>query len=405
MKIIYFHQHFSTLKGGASIRSYKMALHLIKCGHKVKMVCGSYKGGNTGLFQPFQAGKRSGVVDEIDVLEFDLAYSNTNGFLKRTITFLRYALKCIILVFTEKYDVIFATTTPLTAGIPGIFARWLLRKPFIFEVRDLWPDLPRAMGVIRNPIILKMISALEYVTYHSANRLIGLSPGIVNGIKLRGISSGRIKMIPNGCDLNIFNPKIKPQRLSMVNESSLLALFSGTHGIANGLDAILDTACELKNRGRKDINILLIGEGKLKKSLQNRAIRDNLDNIIFHKPVDKSQLASIMASADVGLQVLANIPAFYYGTSPNKFFDYISAGLPVVANYPGWLSEIIKANNCGIVVPPNNACAFANALEYAKDNIFELKEMGRRGRMLAKQKFDRDHLANDWVEWVTKVKV
>ena len=405
MKVIYFHQHFSTPKGGASVRSYKMARCLINCGHQVKMVCGSYEGGETGLVQPFKNGKRNGIVDEIDVLEFDLAYSNVDSFLRRSITFLSFAFRSISLVFTERYDVVFATSTPLTAGIPGIVARWIFRKPFVFEVRDLWPELPRAMGVISNPFILKIMSALEWTTYHSAQRLVGLSPGIVNGLKLRGVSPYRIKMVPNGCDLSIFSSKVKHWRPSQIRSSNLMAVFAGTHGIANGLDAVLDVAIELKNRKRKDINILLIGRGKLKKNLQDRVIVEGLDNVIFHDSVDKFKLAGLMASADVGLQVLANIPAFYYGTSPNKFFDYISSGLPVINNYPGWLSEIIKAHSCGIVVPPNNAFAFADALEYAKDNKEELHEMGRRGKALAKQKFNRNQLANDWVDWVTKVKL
>src|SRR5690606_20654079 len=117
-----------------------------------------------------------------------LPYSNNHGFLRRTITFLTFALRSIGLALREQYDVIFATSTPLTAGIPGIVARWLRGKPFVFEVRDLWPELPREMGVIRNPLVLTAMSLLEWLTYHSAHRLIGLAPGIVDGIIRRGIA-------------------------------------------------------------------------------------------------------------------------------------------------------------------------------------------------------------------------
>ena len=134
MKVLYFHQHFTTPKGSAGIRSYEMARRLISRGHQVTMVCGSYGGGQTGLAQPFVNGKRRGFVDGIDIVEFDLAYSNADGFIKRTATFVKFAFRSIGLVFLEQYDVLFATTTPLTAGIPGIFSRWLRRKPFVFEV-------------------------------------------------------------------------------------------------------------------------------------------------------------------------------------------------------------------------------------------------------------------------------
>ena len=363
MKILYFHQHFSTPKGSAGIRSYAMAQSLIRNGHQVTMVCGSFGAGQTGLTQPFNKGVRRGMVDGIDIIEFELPYSNALSFLKRILIFLSFAFKSIKVALTEQYDVVFATTTPLTAGIPGIFAKWFRRKPFVFEVRDLWPELPKAMGVIKNPIVLWMMSVLEWTSYHSADRLVGLSPGIVDGIIKRGIAPEKVASIPNGCDLDIFASEHQAWRPEGVQPTDLMAIFTGTHGLANGLNAVLDAAVELKKRQRTDIKLVLVGDGMQKKALLERAVELQLDNVIFHNPVNKAKLAGLMASADIGLQILANVPAFYYGTSPNKFFDYISAGLPVLNNYPGWLAELITKEQCGFAVPPENPQAFADALE------------------------------------------
>lgn len=403
MRVLYFHQHFSTPKGAAGIRSYQMARKLVEHGHQVTMVCGSYSGGQTGLTGSFIGGKRTGNVEGIEVIEFDLAYANSDGFLKRAIVFLKFALKSIGIALTKDYDVVFATTTPLTAGIPGIFARWLRGKPFVFEVRDLWPELPKAMGVIKNPIVLFAMSCLEWISYRSAHRCIGLAPGIAKGIADRGVNTKNIKAIPNGCDLSIFEDYDKPWRPAGVQPDDLMAVFTGTHGMANGLDAALDVAKELKRRGRNDIKLVLIGQGKLKPSLQTRATQLELDNVIFHEPVDKKTLAGLMASADLGMQLLANVPAFYYGTSPNKFFDYIAAGLPVLNNYPGWLADYIEQEKCGFAVEPDNSRAFADALEYAAENRYVLKEMGARSKQLAKTQFNRESLADEWVHWVTGV--
>jgi glycosyltransferase involved in cell wall biosynthesis len=403
MKVLYFHQHFVTPHGAGAIRSYAMARRLIERGHQVTMVCGSIGGGSTGLSGPFVKGARRGRVDGIDVIELDLAYSNNDGFLKRSLTFLKFALRSVGLAFREPYDLVFATTTPLTAGIPGICARWLRGKPFVFEVRDLWPELPRAMGVIRNPWVLWAMGALEWVSYHSAHWLIGLSPGIVDGIAQRGISRERITLVPNGCDLEIFSGEQVPWRPEGVLATDLMAVFAGTQGVANGLDAVLNAAAELRRRGRDDIKLLLIGQGKLKPALQARAAREQLDNVVFHDPVNKARLAGLMASTDIGLQVLANVPAFYFGTSPNKFFDYIAAGLPVLTNYPGWLAEMIRVHGCGFSVPPENPTAFANALEQAAADRVALKAMGRRGRALAKSDFDRALLAERWVQILENV--
>lgn len=404
MKILYFHQHFSTPSGSTAIRSYEMACHLLARGHQVTMVCGRYSGGVTGLIKPFENGWRRDKVDGIDVIEFDLAYSNADSFVKRTITFLKFAMISVRLAMTENYDIVFATTTPLTAGIPGVFARWLRRKPFVFEVRDLWPELPHAMGVIKNPLTLWIMSILEWVSYRSAYRLIGLSPGIVKGIVRRGVASDRVAMVPNGCDLTLFADALQPWRPAEVLSTDLMALFAGTHGVANGLDALMDAAKELKYRGREDIKILLIGQGKLKEGLLARAQREGLNNVVFHDPVNKVRLASLMAASDVGLQVLANIPAFYYGTSPNKFFDYIAAGLPVINNYPGWVAEMIKEYQFGFAIAPDDPIAFADALERAAADRAALKLMGQRGLVLARSQFSRQFLADKWVDWVTEVK-
>ncbi|MBT8175520.1 MULTISPECIES: glycosyltransferase family 4 protein [Acinetobacter] len=401
MKILYFHQHFSTPKGSAGIRSYAMAQSLIRNGHQVTMVCGSFGAGQTGLTQPFNKGMRRGMVDGIDIIEFELPYSNALSFLKRILIFFSFAFKSIKVALTEQYDVVFATTTPLTAGIPGIFAKWFRRKPFVFEVRDLWPELPKAMGVIKNPIVLWMMSVLEWTSYHSADRLVGLSPGIVDGIIKRGIAPEKVASIPNGCDLDIFASEHQAWRPEGVKPTDLMAIFTGTHGLANGLNAVLDAAVELKKRQRTNIKLVLVGDGMQKKALLERAVELQLDNVIFHDPVNKTKLAGLMASADIGLQILANVPAFYYGTSPNKFFDYISAGLPVLNNYPGWLAELITKEQCGFAVPPENPQAFADALEQAANQRERLIEMGRNGQQVAREQFNRSILSQKFSDWVT----
>ena len=400
MNVLYFHQHFSTPAGSTGIRSYEMARALRARGHRVTMVCGSYGAGRTGLTGEFQRGSRRGPVDGFEVIEFQLGYSNRDSFFRRTLTFAKFAWRSVLVGLREPHDLLFATTTPLTAGIPGIAARWLRGSRFVFEVRDLWPELPRAMGVIRNPVVLALMGALEWLSYRSAQHLIGLSPGIVEGITRRGVGADRVAMIPNGCDLGIFANKAQAWRPEGVRAGDLMAVFAGTHGIANGLGAALDAAAELRRRGRADIKLVLIGDGHLKEALVARARREDLQNVVFCEPVDKARLAGLMAATDVGLQLLANVPAFYYGTSPNKFFDYIAAGVPPLINYPGWLAEVVTEERCGFWVPPEDPAAFATALEQAADDRDALAAMGRRALRLARARFDRALLAGQFVHWL-----
>ena len=154
----------------------------------------------------------------------------------------------------------------------------------------------------------------------------------------------------------------------------------------------------LKQRGNDRIRIALVGDGKMKRALMERADRESLDNCLFFPPRPKQEIARVTASLDVGLMVLKDVPAFYYGTSPNKFFDYVSSGLPVLNNYPGWLADLIQKHECGMGVPPRDAEAFADALEQLLADSGACKQMGEAARRLAESSFSRNRLAKEFCE-------
>lgn len=398
MRVLYFHQHFTTRAGSTATRSYEMAQMLISRDHQVHIVCGSNEVAKSGLDGPYKNGKRSGLVDGITVTEFHIPYSNSDGLVKRTRAFLSFAFRSMWLALTEQYDIVFASTTPLTAGIPGIAAKLIRRKPFVFEVRDLWPELPKAMGVITNPAVLACMSALEWTSYRCANACIGLSPGIVEGIQRRSQKNKTIAMIPNGCDVDLFSS-------TTVSEPKpvFTAIFSGAHGVANGLDAVLDAAALLKTRGHEHIRFLFIGEGREKPRLMKRVVSEQLDCCEFRSAIPKTELVNLMQQVDVGLMILDNVPAFYFGTSPNKFFDYIAAGLPVLNNYPGWLASIIEEEQLGVVVPPESPEAFATALYDLSKDRSALVSMSTNSRNCAAKRFNRHVLAVQFSEFLESV--
>ena len=397
MRLLYFHQHFATPRGASGTRSYEFARALIACGHQVTVVCGAHA--HSGLELPYDAarGWHRGDVDGIDVISLPLAYANRDGLVRRGWTFLRFAFRSVRLALELEYDLAFATSTPITAVIPGLAAKWFRGKPFVFEVRDLWPELPRALG-LRNPFVLGGMSLLEFLGYRSADACIGLSPGIVDGIRARSAADLPIAMIPNGCDLEVFHPT-KRARLTLpgLGPDDFVAGFTGAHGVANGLDALLDVAAELKRRGDTRVKLAFIGDGKEKERLAKAAAERGLTNCLFYPPVPKAELGAITASLDCGLMVLKDIPAFYRGTSPNKFFDYLAAGIPVVNNYPGWLAGLIEENRCGIVVPPGEAVAFADALQRLAADPAGRSAMGAAARGLGEKEFARSLLAAQFV--------
>ena len=400
MKVLYFHQYFCTPEGNAGIRSYEMAKHLVKQGHRVTMVFVESPRLKSPLEgDPYKKGKRRGSYEGIDLIEFNLAYNNKLSILARSFIFIRYSLKSIRLVFKEDFDIVFATSTPLTAGIPGIVMKLLGKsKPFVFEVRDLWPELPREMGVIKNKFLLWSMGVLERMSYNKADACIALSPGIKEGIEKKLKREKPVYLIPNGCDLELFTPGLSSKTLIPgCKEEDFIAVFIGAHGMANGLDAALDAAAVLKeDPAFANIKIVLMGDGRLKEGLIARVKEENLENVLLNDPVPKKHLLSYLQAADLGLMLLANVPAFYYGTSPNKFFDYISAGLPVLNNYPGWLAGMIESNEIGVVVPPDDAKGFAEALKALSADRKRLGEMSRKAREFALTEFDRNKLAREF---------
>ncbi len=397
MHVAYIHQHFSTTRGATGTRSYEMSKRLIRAGHRVTMICGAYEAGD----QRAEPGSRVAEldVDGIRVLRVAEPYANRMGFARRILAFHRFAKTAARVVFKLDADIVFATSTPLTVGIPGMKGARRLGVPFVFEVRDLWPELAIALGVIKNSLLQWYTRRLERKIYFAADRIIALAPGIKDGIAETGYPAKRIAVIPNASDIELFRPsehKHLDERFGHPDDFRLI--FTGAHGLANGLDAVLDAVAELKKLGANGIRLIFMGEGRLKPSLMARSREQKLDEwVCWLPPIPKAELARVLPQMHVGLMILKNIPAFYFGTSPNKFFDYIACGLPVLNNYPGWLAEIIEKNDFGIVVPPDDPSAFAKAILRLRDDPAQCEAMGRRARQLAEQRFSRDQLADQFI--------
>jgi glycosyltransferase involved in cell wall biosynthesis len=397
MHVAYIHQHFTTKQGFAGTRSYEMSQRLIHAGHRVTMICGQY--GHGGLMiDPAQRVNELDV-DGIRVLCVAEPYANQMTFARRIVAFLRFARTASALIIRLNADLVFATSTPLTVGIPGMKGARRLRVPFVFEVRDLWPELLVAMGALRNPLLIWYARRLERRIYRAADAVIALAPGIKEGICNTGYPPKKVTVIPNSSDVDLFRPDDAPlvdDRFGPADDFRLV--FTGAHGMTNGLDAVLDTVAELKRRSEKGLRFVFIGWGQERERLMARSRRENLDSMIsWVSSIPKEELARILPRMNVGLMTLKNVPAFGYSTSPNKFFDYIACGLPVLNNYPGWLADLIHEHQCGLVVPPDDPSAFADAVVKLRDHREECCRMGRRGRQLAETRFSRDLLGQMFV--------
>ena len=403
MKILYIHQHFSTISGSAGTRSYANAKVMAERGHIVTILCGRYASSDAGLTGEFHKGVREVIVDGFLVCQLDCSYSNHLGVLQRCLIFFKFAIWSSFQAVLRDYDVIYATSTPLTVGIPGIVGKLFRRKPFVFEVRDLWPQLPIAMGIVRSRFFQSILYGLERVTYRFADKIICLAPGIKAGVCNSGVPEKKVAMVPNGCDVELFSGLGNIEK-SCADGSKFRCVYAGTFGAANGLEAVLDAAALLELREDDRFEFLLVGDGSQKQSLQARAKQKCLKQVFFYPFIPKTELAVLFAECDLGLQILKNVPEFYEGTSPNKFFDYISAGLPVLINYPGWVKRLIESYKLGYYAPPNDPEQFLMALDlaYQSNQIQNWRERRALPAGFLKQ-FSRKRLSNQCADIVESV--
>ena len=390
MQILYLHQHFSTPSGSTATRSFAFARALAARGHRVTLATGRYQGAETGLSAPFRKGRREGRVAGFRVVEWDIPYANAMGIAARSAAFLRYAVAAARLALRDKPDLVIASSTPLTVALPALCAKALRGIPFIFEIRDPWPELPRAMGVLPAPIAPAM-EVLANLACGRAAAVVALSEGMAETALARGADPARVQVIGNGCDLDLFGPHIAPWRPPEAAPWEVLALYAGAHGPANGLGIVMEAARLLAARGETRLRILLVGEGAEKTALMRNAA--GLPNITFLPPMPKRDVAGLFAGSQIALHILADCPAFAGWTAPNKLMDGLAAGRPVISNVPGDAARLLTEGGAGIAVAPDDAAGLAAALVSLVEAPARRAAMGAAARSLAVRQHDLRLLA------------
>ena len=402
MHILYIHQHFATAKGSTGTRSYEFARRWIKAGHKVTLIAGHYDIGGLGLARRLIQKQ---TIDQIDVVIVGTKYSNKQSFPRRIISFLCFIVFSIYAgMRTKGIDVTYATSTPLTVGIPAMIIKWAKRVPFVFEVRDQWPQVPIEMGIIKNKVLAKALLWLEKVIYRQSAAIVALSPGQADGVKRVLDEEKPITVIPNGCDTDIFRPDIDGSVIRQEKNwgDKLVFLHAGAMSRINNLDFVINVAVRLKEH--PDIMFVLIGDGNQRPFLESRVKELGSANVEILPSVPKQKLPEIFAAADVALVIIAKYPIVEHNCA-NKFFDALSAGRPVLLNYSGWQRQILEGNVAGFGCELCNIDEFIEKVLYLNLHRPQVKQMGQNARRVAIEKFDRDNLADQALKVLTSVKL
>lgn len=385
MKILYFYQYFSTPAGSWGTRVYEFAKYWVEQGHEVTIVSSVYSKSDIKAKKLIE----DQYFDGIHVKVLNVLIDNKQSFLRRIMSFFQYGILSCYYALTLKADVVIASSGPITVGIPGLLARYVRGRKLVFETRDLWPEGAIELGIIRNPLVKRFSYWFEKTCYRASSFIVTLSPGMTKNIQQRfGIS--RIDDVTNAANIQLFSKKIPLE--NDVLKDTTYAIYTGNIGMVNNSHWLFNAAKVLKEKRRTDIRIVLIGEGQQREELEEMAQQQGVDNFIRLGLMPKTRLVSFVQHAMVSLVPLKGTPVLDT-SSPNKFFESLAAGVPVIQNTQGWMKDFLIEHEIGFTLDPNDPVQLADQLIWMKDNPEVITEMGKRSMEVAREKFDKDYLA------------
>lgn len=388
MRIIYLHQYFNTPEMSGSTRSYEVGRRLVNAGHTVDIV--------TSWQEPTsQKGWFTSDIAGMNVHWLPVPYSNHMNFAQRIAAFFKFALRAGNRAASIGGDVVFATSTPLTISLPGTYAARRLGVPMVFEVRDLWPELPIAVGALNNPLLKWAARALEQFSYANSAAIVALSPGMAEGVARAGFPPEKITIVPNGSDLDSFrrdDVRGRAFRAGIgIAPEKILVAYVGTLGRINGVSYLVRLAAALAEDTR--FSFLTVGDGQERDQVAALARSEGVLNRNFRMlpKVAKTDVPALLSAVDISTSLFLPIPQME-ANSANKFFDALAAGCCVAINYGGWHAQLLQETQAGVRLEADPRLAAAALMRLA-DQPGQIATLGRNARRLAEDRFSRDDLA------------
>jgi glycosyltransferase involved in cell wall biosynthesis len=384
MHILLIHQAFTLVSEPGGTRHHELALQLAARGHKITVVTSpvSYL---TGLAS--QSVNNGDTDKQIRILRPSRRYGLQKTFIGRILSFADFMISSIwIGRKVRDVDVVWGTSPPLFQAISAWSLARLKRARFVLEVRDLWPSFAIALGVLKNPILIWLSRLLEGFLYRRADTVIVNSPGFLDHVSSRGAID--VRVVPNGVDMAMFVSDDNGEEFRKRNhlDGFFVVLYAGAHGISNDLGVLLEAANQL--RQNEEIKIVMVGDGREKADLENRAAHLGIKNVHFLPAIPKLKMPSTLDGADLCVAILKPIDPFKL-TYPNKVFDYMAAGKPVLLAIDGVIREVVEVAGAGVFVEPGDPKVLAESILEMSQNRSRLREMGEAGRKHVQSHFDR----------------
>lgn len=395
MHILFLTDNFPPETNAPASRTFEHASRWVAAGHRVTVVTGApnFPSGK------IHAGYRNRplmreTMDGIDVVRVWTYITANEGFVKRTLDYVSFMVSAILVSpFLAKPDVIVATSpqffTPCAAWVVSV----LRRRPFVFELRDLWPDSIVAVGAMRETRVIGWLRKLEYFLYRRAARIVSVTHSFKGVLRNKGIDPDKIAVVPNGVDLETYVPGPKPEGLArrIGVEGKFVAAYVGTVGMAHGIATLLDAARLL--RSRTDIVFVVVGTGAEQVTLAEKSRAEGLSNVVFVGQVSKPEVRDYWRLCDVAVVLLRDAPLFRH-VIPSKMFEAMAMERPIILGVKGESEALLVEAGAGVPIPPEDATALARAVVTFADNPSRGTEMGVIGRRFVARQFDRNVLAS-----------
>jgi glycosyltransferase involved in cell wall biosynthesis len=390
MRVIYLHQYFNTPAMSGGNRSYQLARRLVARGHEVHVITSERSGRGVGWRRTEEAG--------VQVHWVPVAYSNGMGVARRLLAFGAFIGPAVKKGRELGGDVVFATSTPLTIAIPAVRIARQLDVPFVFEVRDLWPEVPIALGVLRDPLSIWAARRLERWAYTSAARVVVVSPGMTDAVVRQGVAAQQVTVIPNGCDFELFSSAEQRgaelrSRVAWLGNRPL-AMYVGTIGKVNNVDYLVRLAAATAPVD-PDIRFVIIGDGREGTAVRRLASDLGvLDRTLFMPGrVPKEEVVAWLGAATLNVTLIGPVRETWVHAVNNKFFDALAAGRPVLCNHGGFQTDVAVHHGCGIELPRHDFVAATRQLVHAIRDDAWLSRAGAAARELGRRSFDREDQA------------
>ncbi len=406
MRITFLCQYFPPEMGAPSARTSEHARHWVRLGSEVTVITG-FPNHPTGIIRPEYRGyftKRESV-DGIDLLRTWIYCAPNKGFLKRIINFLSFFLSSFTLgaILTRRPDVIIGTSPQFFCAVSAYLLSIIKRVPFVFEVRDIWPQSAVELGALRNRAVIRILEAIEMHLYRRAALIVIVAESTLPYLIEKGIDPAKVAIIPNGIDDEyLASASATPEavRAETGTEGRFIVSYIGTHGMSHALGVVLQAAARLGDD--KSIQFLFIGEGAEKAALKAQAASMGLTNVAFIDEQPRERLLAFYRASDLSIVPLKRLPIFRK-VLPSKLFELMGAGCPIVCSVEGEAARLVEKSGAGVCIEPENVDALVDAIRALRADSERRDRMRRAGQRFVRAGYLRSTLAAGYLESLSRV--